>query len=271
MDSIRSLNSVSGGEPAIPRPSGKKSPPEDASKEHFLKKSGDRLSENGGKGWQDLLRGGRFALKAVDVLSYHSLTKDVLDAGGILMPSALSSALHATGVVSNSLLGLLAVRDLKEGIKKKDVQTILESGGDLGQSAAMTLENSGLLLETGTAITGGKVGSLLKTAASLGSKVGFLATGLGIFGCALSAAAGARELREGIHNKDKKEILLGVLDAATAVASAASFTGVASLPASIACLTLYGLRSYVEHSSALKSGIKKVQTAFKNHLPFNRT
>lgn len=271
MDSIRSLNSVSGGEPVIPRPSGKKSPPEDASEEHSLKKSVDSLSENRGKGWKDLLKGGRFALKAVDVLSYHSLTKDVLDAGGVLIPSGLSSALHATGVVSNSILGVLAVRDLKEGIEKKDVQTILESGGEVGQSAAMAMGNAGLLVETGAAITGGKVGSLLKAAASLSSKVGFLATGLGVFGCALSAAAGVRELKEGIHNKDKKEILLGVLDAATAVASAASFTGVASLPASIACLALYGLRSYVEHGKAIKSGINKIKLAVQDHLLFKRT
>ncbi|MFH0803042.1 MAG: hypothetical protein V2A78_11765 [bacterium] len=268
MDSIRSLNSVPGGEPAVLRPSGKKTPPGDASEEHFLKNSVDSLSEDKRKGWQDLLKGGRFVLKAVDVLSYHSLTKDVLDAGGILMPSGLSSALHATGVVSNSLLGVLAVRDLKEGIKKKDVQTILESGGEVGQSAAMVMGNAGLLVETGAAITGGKVGSLLKTAASLSSKVGFLATGLGVFGCALSGAAGVRELKEGIHNKDKKEILLGVLDTATAVASAASFTGVASLPAAIACLALYGLRSYVEHSKAIKSGINKIKLAVQNNLSF---
>jgi hypothetical protein len=267
MDSIRPIASGPKGAPLHPEKAGKAPAEGDGHRDHAVVKSLDSLSRNDMAGWKKILRGGRLAIKVVEALSYHSLTKDVLDSGGILKPSGLTSALHATGVASNSILGVLAARELAAGIRKKDVQKILEAGGETAQSSAMALGNAGLLLETGAAITGGKLGSLLKTAGAVSSRAGFLASGLGLFGCALSAAAGARELKEGIRNKDRKEIILGVLDTASAVASAVTFTGVASLPGSIACLTLYGLRSCVEHGDAIKAGFKKIKQAFTKHLP----
>lgn len=267
MDSIRPIASAPKGAPVHPEKAGKEPAEGDGHRDRVLGRSLDSLSRNDMAGWKKILRGGRLALKVVEALSYHSLTKDVLDSGGLLKPSGLTSALHASGVASNSILGVLAAKELAEGIRKKDAQKILEAGGETAQSTAMALGNSGLLLETGAAITGGKIGSFLKTASAVSSRAGFLASGLGLFGCALSAAAGARELKEGIHKKDRKEIILGVLDTASAVASAATFTGIASLPGSIACLALYGLRSCVEHGDAIKTGMKKIKQAFIKHLP----